>query len=100
LILPNLEEAISSVPHAEIPTAIAELERAKTILLTRLVAPKADAQRGDGEWITVERAAKDVCLSPSWIYDHAKELGGRKAGGAIRINVQAFEAWKRSRALR
>jgi hypothetical protein len=90
----------ASVPIDAIPAVIGELERVKTILLARLLASQPESQRGDGQWITVEEASHDTSLSLSWIYDHAKELGGRKAGGAVRINRRAFETWKRSRALR
>lgn len=91
------DDVVGAIQPGEIPAAIAELERVKTVLLARLLAPIPT--NGDGEWITVDAAARETSLSPSWIYDHARELGGRKAGGAVRINRKAFEAWKRARMM-
>ena len=64
----------------EIPDALAQIEKAKAILWTRLVTPTVDEPQTDSYDLTPDDVGARLGKDRRWVYRHARDLHGKKLG--------------------
>lgn len=89
----DLRALSGTISTDELPDLIGELERAKSVALTRLVQPSTggNGNRRSNDLLTVDQVAKRLNVSGKWVYDHQHDIGRRKVGGHIRFDERAVE---------
>ena len=77
-------ESIDSIPHAELPAALAHL----LALQARAVARMAIAQPADGDrLLDAIEAGEMLAKSPKWLYKHSRHLPfARRVGRSLRFS--------------
>ncbi len=103
-IFPDLQR-LTKIPKDAIPEAVAELERIKAELYSRL-APTAAVQKSppqqlnEGEsWLTVKEACAKFKLTPRWFYNRTGKVSFIKkvSRKKLLINEAGLQRWLASR---
>lgn len=97
----DLEGLLQSVPPDEVPDCYGELQRHAALLWLRLQhhspAPATNGPEPD-QWLTPQQVVAQFNLKRGWVYDHWRELGGKRFGRAIRIperGIRRYQAIRR-----
>ena len=92
----------ASLPVADIPAAIGELERVKAILWARLSAGPCPPERngnGADRLRTAEQVSERTALSVAWLYRHADRLPfTRRIGRKVLFSEAGLAKWLAKRA--
>ena len=89
--LARAEEAVRTVPRAELPVLIGELERVKAEAMARLVAPE-----GEDALLTAEEAAEVLNVSPATVYRNADRYPFvRREGRLVRFSRRGLQEYVR-----
>jgi excisionase family DNA binding protein len=90
-------EQLLSVPYAQIPALLGELERAKAMLLARLVDPE-NREPEEDPLLTVDQVADKLQVERKWVYRHKDKLGGvALSRKKLRFPSSAVDAYLRRR---
>jgi excisionase family DNA binding protein len=88
-----LEEAVQSMPVAEIPALTGELERLKSLAFARLIQKP---EQNKGNYLTSQQVAERLAVPPSYVYELARrgELRGKKLGKYVRFTEAAVAEYQ------
>lgn len=89
----SLLELARSLPSAELPAFLGELEQVRVTALARIAAPVTPAP--DDCLLTVEQVAERTGMSANYIYRHSTKFGGRREGRALRFSSARLDQYLR-----
>ncbi len=103
-LLAQIERELATLDPQEIPDARGVLARLDSILLGRLLAPRAGLNGNGGasggdRLLTVEEAGKMLGMTKDYLYHHAKKLpfAVRPAPRQLRFSSRGIERFIRQR---
>ena len=94
--LPSWDQLLH-VPRSEIPAAVGELERAKAMLLARLVEPET-RQSEEDPLLTADQVAERLRVDRRWVYRNKDKLGAvALSRKKLRFPASSVDAYLRRR---
>lgn len=92
----ELESALSAaqtLPTAELPRLLGDLEEIKATALVRLTAPAPQPQAPDS-WLDVDEASALLHMSKSYLYRNAEKFSFvRREGRALRFSAVGIQQY-------
>jgi hypothetical protein len=93
----QLRESVATMPSTSAAHLIGDLERVQTLAQMRIRAPEPEAPRpAPDDFLTASQAAAELGMGIQWVYDHARELGGERRGGAWRFPRRRIERYRKA----
>jgi hypothetical protein len=97
MTLENLIEQARVTPSEQLPEFLGTLETARAVAYSRLQAP-APSVRPDDQLLPVGAAARLLCVSKSYLYQHSAALPfTRRIGKKLLFSTQGIQEYLKQR---